>query len=149
MALLDIHFMANILNPKYRGERLTEEQFALGMKYAQEYFPNAMADKFRAQTSPFHDYLFTPESTDVKPVVWWMAQKRRRGAISPTFTPSVTEELQVPVPEEETTHQLDMIMINEHQNLETNLHLTPPLAEPQIFNSLSTPPEWDQWEIFP
>ncbi|XP_026678806.1 uncharacterized protein LOC113467068 [Diaphorina citri] len=46
------------------------------MKYAQEYFPNAMADKFRAQTSPFHDYLFTPESTDVKPVVWWMAQKR-------------------------------------------------------------------------
>uniref|UniRef100_A0A8D9FE05 HAT C-terminal dimerisation domain-containing protein n=1 Tax=Cacopsylla melanoneura TaxID=428564 RepID=A0A8D9FE05_9HEMI len=48
------------------------------MKYVQEYDPNAMADllKYRAQTAPFHAYLFTPESTIVKPVVWWMSQKR-------------------------------------------------------------------------
>ncbi|CAI6359721.1 unnamed protein product [Macrosiphum euphorbiae] len=55
------HYLANILDPKYKGQHLNEEEMDQGINYVLEYHPEIMCAifKFKAQTTPLKDYLFS------------------------------------------------------------------------------------------
>lgn len=74
MAITSTHYLANLLDHRFRGLQLREEQLDEAMEYVKSYHPAAMSDvmSYRAQTSPFKNYLFPGESNEsmktVKPI---------------------------------------------------------------------------------
>jgi len=78
MAMTPAHYLANLLDHRFRGIQLSEEQLDEAMEYVNSYHPAAMPDiiSYRAKTSPFKNYLFSEESIkNVKPITWWLALK--------------------------------------------------------------------------
>lgn len=76
MAIQDVHYLANILHPKYRGQKLNEDQHDSALEYANLYFPTAMSEiiSFQAQTSPFKGYLFSDNAIkNISALIWWKA----------------------------------------------------------------------------
>lgn len=79
VAMTNAHFLANIMDPRFRGERINEEEYDAAMEYAAVYHPDCMPDliKFKAKCSPFKEYLFNPATlVNIKPIVWWMALEK-------------------------------------------------------------------------
>lgn len=78
MAMTPAHYLANLLDHRFRGLQLSQEQLDEAMEYVNSYHPAAMPDimSYRAKTSPFKNYLFSEESIkNVKPITWWLALK--------------------------------------------------------------------------
>ena len=77
IALTPAHYLAYILDPRYKGQSLSNEEVNQAMAFCSEHHPAAMASvvKFRAQCAPFQPYMFTPELVnDLSPIVWWQSQ---------------------------------------------------------------------------
>jgi len=78
LATTPAHYLANLLDHRFRGFQLSEEQLGEAMEYVNSYHPAAMPDiiSYRAKTSPFKNYLFSEESIkNVKSITWWLALK--------------------------------------------------------------------------
>lgn len=78
MAMTPAHYLANLLDHRFRGLQLSQEQLDEAMEYVNSYHPAAMPDvmSYRAKTSPFKNYFFSEESIkNVKPITWWLALK--------------------------------------------------------------------------
>lgn len=78
MTMTPCHYLANILDPKYKGQRLHEDEIDQGMNYLIKYHPRVMSEvlKFKAQTSPFKEYLFLPSALqNISTLTWWLALK--------------------------------------------------------------------------
>lgn len=79
MALTPPHFLANLLDPRYTGSKLNQEQLDATMEYVVVYHPNVMPEiiKYRARSPPFKEYLFSEHAlVDVIPITWGLAQKQ-------------------------------------------------------------------------
>ncbi|CAH2086229.1 unnamed protein product [Euphydryas editha] len=59
-AMTPAHFAAYLLDPKYNGVALTEEEETLAMEFIESHGPQVMRDvlAYRAKTFPFKEYLF-------------------------------------------------------------------------------------------
>lgn len=78
MAMTSAHYLANLLDHRFRGFQLSQEQLDEAMEYVNSYHPAAMPDvmSYRAKTFPFKNYLFSEESVkNIKPITWWLALK--------------------------------------------------------------------------
>lgn len=78
MAMTPYHYLANLLDHRFRGEKLNPNQLEMAMEYVHLYHPEALAIiiNYQAKTFPFKEYLFTIHSVEnVKPIAWWMALK--------------------------------------------------------------------------
>lgn len=79
MAMSDYHYMAYILDPRYNGEKLTEEQLDNTMNYINIYHQEIMAEviTYQAQGFPFKPYLFNENVVSkIKPLTWWKALEK-------------------------------------------------------------------------
>ncbi|GBP22162.1 hypothetical protein EVAR_10672_1 [Eumeta japonica] len=68
------HFAAYILDPKYKGEGLSEEEDTMGMEFIDAIKPLAMKDvlTYRAMTFPFKDFMFKYDLLKkTHAIVWW------------------------------------------------------------------------------
>jgi len=61
MAVTPPHFLANMLDPKHNGSRLSEEESDSTLQYIYSYHPNIMAEviNYQAQCGPFNHTYFT------------------------------------------------------------------------------------------
>jgi len=64
MAMTLAHYLANLLDHRFREFQLSEEQLDEAMEYVNSYHPAAMPDiiYYRAKTFLFKNYLFSEES---------------------------------------------------------------------------------------
>lgn len=70
------HYLANLLDHRYRGQKLNQNQVEEALEYAAAYHPEAMSFiiLYQAQSSPFRKYLFSTQSiNNVNPLSWWCA----------------------------------------------------------------------------
>lgn len=60
MAMTPAHFLANLLDHRFRRANLTQEQLDSALEYATSYYPAAMPHiiNYRAKITPFKEYLF-------------------------------------------------------------------------------------------
>ncbi|KAL4092430.1 hypothetical protein QTP88_026931 [Uroleucon formosanum] len=80
MAVTPPHFLANMLDPKHNGSRLSEEESDSALQYIYSYHPNIMAEiiNYQAQCGPFKPYLFHPDTVkSISPMAWWSALFKR------------------------------------------------------------------------
>ncbi|CAG4946252.1 unnamed protein product [Parnassius apollo] len=73
-AMTPAHLAAHILDPKYRGEGLDEEEDTMGMEFIDLSYPQAIKDvlTYRAMSFPFKDYMFKEDLLKRTYVsVWW------------------------------------------------------------------------------
>ena len=78
MALTPAHFLANLLDHRFRGNKLTQEQIETGMEYVETYHPEALPIiiNYQAKCVPFKPYMFSKHLIDnVKPLAWWRSMK--------------------------------------------------------------------------
>lgn len=77
MALTPSHFLANLLDPRFKGKQLVQHQIDDAMDHVGIYYPDAIGDilKFRANGSPFCEVLFSEQSLRVSPLIWWSSLK--------------------------------------------------------------------------
>lgn len=74
------HLLAYIINPKYCGSGLTEEELDTAMEFCSTSYPSSMATivNFRAKTGQFKPYMFAPDMLrSVSPVTWWHSMAGR------------------------------------------------------------------------
>jgi Protein of unknown function (DUF 659)/hAT family C-terminal dimerisation region len=86
MAMTAPHYLANLLDPRYRGLKLTQEQIHEALQYASAYHPDVMPAilKYRAEAGPFHSYMFLENILkDVSPLQWWNSLKGQ-GDLNPS-----------------------------------------------------------------
>lgn len=59
MAMTPCYYLANILDSKFRGQHLKEEEMDKGMSYVVEYHSGDIIEilKFKAQMVPLRDYI--------------------------------------------------------------------------------------------
>ncbi|XP_045463819.1 uncharacterized protein LOC123673377 [Harmonia axyridis] len=80
MALTPAHFLANLLDHRFRGNKLSQEQIETGMEYVETYHPEALPIiiNYQAKCAPFKPYLFSEyliKNDKVKPLAWWCSIK--------------------------------------------------------------------------
>ena len=78
-AITPIHFLANIIDPKYQGSSLTEHDNDKAMEYKNnqnncpEFLPNII--NMSTKSEPFKKYLFDPEVIkNISSMTWWKSQ---------------------------------------------------------------------------
>lgn len=74
MAMTPAHFLAHLLDPRYRGEKLELCQRDEAMEFLSSYHMEALPDilNYIAKCGPFKEYLFKKNVTDnVVPLAWW------------------------------------------------------------------------------
>ena len=75
-ALTPAHFFAYLIHPKYRGEKLIEEERESAMEFAKEKYGSELITytlKFLAKVKPFPCYLFNEDVVEsIQPVDWWL-----------------------------------------------------------------------------
>lgn len=74
MAVTKIHLLANLLDHRYQGKLLSNEQIETAMNYVANLHADVLADvlKYRANMFAFNSYLFNP-NINISPLSWWMA----------------------------------------------------------------------------
>ena len=85
MGITSYHLLANILHPKFHGERLSAKQRTEAETALIELHPELITIymKFLAQEDPFPPNRFSDTAKSVPPIVWW---KSLRGLnIEPEF----------------------------------------------------------------
>ncbi|KAI6648625.1 Transposase [Oopsacas minuta] len=73
-AISPAHYSANLIDPRYRGRKLTEKEATDAMEYIHQHCPNAMATvlQFKAGYDPFKSYMFSDDVVDnITPACWW------------------------------------------------------------------------------
>lgn len=81
MAVTPPHFLANMLDPKYNGTRLSEEESDSALQYIYSYHPSVLAEiiNYQAQCAPFKPYLFNSDTVNnISPMAWWSALFKRK-----------------------------------------------------------------------
>lgn len=76
MAMTPFHYLANLLDHRYKGQKLNQNQTEEALEYAAAYHPEAMPFiiLYQAQNSPFRKYLFSIQTiSNINPVSWWCA----------------------------------------------------------------------------
>ena len=69
--------MANLTNPRYRGQSLTDAECKIAVELATTQHDPIVSDliNFRAQASPFIKYTFGDSVVKaVQPIDWWVSQ---------------------------------------------------------------------------
>ena len=72
--MTDFHFLAKLLDPRYKGNDLCGEETDKNMEHLLENYPDVMASivNYKAKTGPFHQYMFVSEiMNSVSPIAWW------------------------------------------------------------------------------
>lgn len=78
MAMTPSHYLANLLDHRFTGQKLKQDQLEEALQYAATYHPDAMPFiiQYQAKCSPFREYLFLTQNIEnVSPVSWWCALK--------------------------------------------------------------------------
>lgn len=77
MAMTPAHFLSNILDHRFRGNKLNAEQVEEAMEYVANFYPNCVPVimAYQAKVAPFKNYLFLESSLSVKPITWWLSIK--------------------------------------------------------------------------
>ncbi|KYN18715.1 hypothetical protein ALC57_08967, partial [Trachymyrmex cornetzi] len=73
MAITPYHYLANLLDHRFRGQKLNKNQVEEALEYASSRYPEAMAFiiQYQAKSSPFREYLFSTENIEnVSPTSW-------------------------------------------------------------------------------
>ena len=83
MAMTPEHFLANITDPRFKGESLTTDETEMGMNLAAELCPGLVPIiiNYKAKSAPFSSFMFdaVQESNkvdnfvDVTPLSWWIS----------------------------------------------------------------------------
>ncbi len=76
-ALTPAHFLANILDPRFRGEQLSREESDAAMEFASNISPSVLSTvvNYKAQSGPFKPYMYSHELVNtVTPLAWWHSQ---------------------------------------------------------------------------
>lgn len=79
MAITEYHYIANILDHRFIGSKLGQEQTDSAMNYINHYHPTIMAEviTYQAQAFPFKDYLFSENTKkQVTPLTWWLSLEK-------------------------------------------------------------------------
>ncbi|KYQ47476.1 hypothetical protein ALC60_13501 [Trachymyrmex zeteki] len=74
MAITPYHYLANLLDHRFRGQKLNQDQIEETLEYASSRYPEAMPFiiQYQARSSPFREYLFSTENIkNVSPISWW------------------------------------------------------------------------------
>lgn len=74
-AMQPFHFLAYFLNPKYKGEGLSNIQKESAHKYLTEKYPDSISllIAYEAEAAPFPSIYFTESGKNTCPVTWWTA----------------------------------------------------------------------------
>ena len=78
-ALTPAHYLAHHLDPKYQTKNyLTDKDINTAMSFLQEHQPSALSSvlKYRAKSSPFLEYMFSPDALKVDTHTWWKSLQR-------------------------------------------------------------------------
>ena len=90
--LTPAHFFAYLIHPKYRGEKLIEEERESAMEFAKEIRANNL---HIAKVKPFSCYLFDEDVVEsLQPVDWWLSLKDQ----IPDFIFDVAQQLRTSSP---------------------------------------------------
>ena len=71
------HFLANVLDPRYGGSKLSSDEVDAAMKFVADRNPNIMSKVhfYRAKSGPFKAYMFHEDVLkSVTSLAWWMSQ---------------------------------------------------------------------------
>lgn len=74
MAMTPVHFLANLLDHRFRGNKLSQGQLETAMEYVETYHPEALPTiiNYQAKCAPFKPYMFSKQLIEnVKPLAWW------------------------------------------------------------------------------
>ncbi|KYM98418.1 hypothetical protein ALC62_10871, partial [Cyphomyrmex costatus] len=74
MVITPYHYLANLLDHRFRGQKLNQDQVEEALEYASSRYPEAMPFiiQYQAKSSPFREYLFSTENIEnVSPISWW------------------------------------------------------------------------------
>ncbi|XP_023235337.1 uncharacterized protein LOC111634730 isoform X3 [Centruroides sculpturatus] len=80
MAITDYHFLANLLDPRYQGAKLTDSMKDAALTLCHAHYPDAMPSvlKYLAKTSPFLQHMFAESVlTNITPLTWWQSLRDR------------------------------------------------------------------------
>ena len=73
-AITPAHYSANLIDPRYRGRKLTVQETDDAMEYINQHFPEVIGTilQYKAGYDPFRPYMFTEGVVDkVTPACWW------------------------------------------------------------------------------
>ncbi|XP_011860419.1 PREDICTED: uncharacterized protein LOC105557715 [Vollenhovia emeryi] len=76
MAITPPHYLANLLDHRFRGQKLSQDQLEEALEYAATYHAEAMPFiiNYQSKCSPFREFLFSPQNIEnVSPLSWWRA----------------------------------------------------------------------------
>lgn len=79
-ALTDVHYLANIIDPRYIGKNLSGGEIDAALEFCSQNYASCLSSiiNFRSQSGPFKSYMFTDELVhSVSPLTWWQSQKSR------------------------------------------------------------------------
>ena len=79
-AMTPAHFLSNIVNLKYRGKDITDNEIEIGMDFAasknQDFLP--LLVNFKAEVAPFQKFMFSDNIVQtIKLCDWWKSLKDR------------------------------------------------------------------------
>lgn len=75
LAMKPFHFLAYLLNPKYKGEGLSNNQKEIAHSWLVNKYPNSISllIAYEAEAVPFPPTYFTASGRSINPVTWWTA----------------------------------------------------------------------------
>lgn len=87
-AITPAHFLANLLDPRYRGRCLSSEEVSSAENYVEEYFPNFLPTlmSYRGKSTPFKEMYFKDNVIHtLSPLAWWQSfPELRENLLLPT-----------------------------------------------------------------
>lgn len=73
-AMTPVHFLAHLMNPKYKGEKLSQDQEESAREYLQALNPKYLqyTIQFKSEDAPFPKTFFSEDITNtISPALWW------------------------------------------------------------------------------
>ena len=73
-AITPAHYSANLIDPRYRGRKLTVQETDDAMEYINQHFPEVIGTilQYKAGYDPFRPYMYIEGVVDkVTPACWW------------------------------------------------------------------------------
>ncbi|KAI6648586.1 Transposase [Oopsacas minuta] len=77
-ALTAAHYLANLMDPRYRGINLSKDEVDAGLELCSLDYTSCLPTviNFRAVAGPFKSFMFTEEVLKaISPLTWWESQK--------------------------------------------------------------------------
>lgn len=79
LGITPYHLLGYILDPRFKGKYLNQEQMDEALNYTNAYYPTVMAEiiTYQAEGVPFSKYLFEEQTVaKISPLIWWMSLKK-------------------------------------------------------------------------